>query len=88
MRGGGGAARLSVMAITPPRSLLPRAMRSPRLEPDSYFTDGRRLLRVVEVSAGTACTSLEDCLTLEVRSYSPGQLADLSLRLVARPARA
>ncbi len=63
-------------------------MRSPRFEPDSYLTDGRRLLRVVEASAGTAFTSLEDCLTLEVRSYSPGELANLRLRLVARPARA
>ncbi len=63
-------------------------MRSPRLEPDSYFTDGRRLLRVVEAAPGTAFTSLEDCRTLEVRSYSPGELAHLRLRLVSSPARA
>lgn len=62
-------------------------MRSPRLEPDSYLTDGRRLLRVVDASSATAFTSLEDCLTLEVRPYSPGGLANLRLRLVARPAR-
>lgn len=68
---------------TPLRPLIPRTLRSPRLEPDSYFTDGVRLLRVVDASEG-ACTLLEDCFTLEVRPYSPGELIKLRLRPVAR----
>jgi hypothetical protein len=43
---------------------------SERLAPDSYVTDGKRLLRVVshfEADAGSMFASLEDCLTLEVR---------------------
>ncbi|HYB22503.1 MAG TPA: hypothetical protein VED41_01815 [Solirubrobacteraceae bacterium] len=67
---------------TPLRPLIPRAARFPRLPLDGYFTDGRRLLRVVEASAESAFTLLEDCLTLDVRQYSPGELAKMRLRPV------
>jgi len=55
------------------------------LAPDSYLTDGERLLRVVSQPQGeadSASTSLEDCLTLEVRSYTPRELSALQLRAV------
>jgi len=73
------------MAITPLRPLFPRKAPPPSLAPDSYLTDGRRLLRVVsrfDAGAENAFASLEDCLTLEVRPYSPGELAALRLRPV------
>jgi hypothetical protein len=53
------------------------------LRPDSYLTDGRRLFRVVSpFAAGKEhlCASLEDCLTLEVRTYSPAELREMRLR--------
>lgn len=68
---------------TPLLPLSTRATRSPRLTLDSYLTDGVRLLRVVESGRG-ACTSLEDCYTLEIHPYSPGELARLRLRPVSR----
>lgn len=72
------------MAQTPQASAIHAAC-FPRLAPDSYHTDGHRLLRVVDAGPG-ASTALEDCLTLEVRSYLPGQLAGLRLRSVgAKP---
>ncbi len=53
----------------------------------SYLTDSRRLFRVVEpfaISEADAHVfmSLEDCLTLEVQSYSPQQLYGMRLRPV------
>jgi hypothetical protein len=59
------------------------------LIPDTYVSDGKRLLRVVsrfEADAGSAFASLEDCLTLEVRPYSPGELSAMTLRTVRAPA--
>jgi hypothetical protein len=53
------------------------------LQPDSYLTDGRRLFRVVSpFAAGTEHVRafLEDCLTLEVRAYSPAELHGMRLR--------
>jgi hypothetical protein len=50
-----------------------------------YYTDGRRLLRVIDASADATYASLEDCLTLEVRPYSPGEVIKLRLRPVAPP---
>jgi hypothetical protein len=53
------------------------------LQSDSYLTDGRRLFRVVSPFAATtehAYASLEDCLTLEVRCYSPAELGEMRLR--------
>lgn len=70
---------------TPLLPLSTRAIRSPRLTVDSYVTDGVRLLRVVESGRG-ASTSLEDCYTLEIRPYSPGELARLRLRPVSQAA--
>jgi hypothetical protein len=55
------------------------------LLPDSYLTDGRRLFRVVsQLTSGAehAFASLEDCLTLEVQAYSPGELHRMRLRRV------
>lgn len=52
---------------------------------NSYFTDGRKLLRVVSEfipGAERRYASLEDCLTLEVRAYSPSELYRMRLRLV------
>lgn len=63
---------------------------SERLVADSYVTDGRRLLRVVshfEGGADSVFASLEDCATLEVRPYSPGELSALRLRMVRASAR-
>ena len=60
-----------------------------RLVPDSYLTDGKRLLRVVSLidpRADCASASLEDCLTLEVRAYSPDELVAMGLRRVRGPA--
>ncbi len=51
----------------------------------SYVTDGRRLFRVVSqfVFAGDhLVASLEDCLTLDVRAYSPDELHAMGLRAV------
>ncbi len=59
--------------------------RPDRLLPDGYITDGRRLFRVVSRFAADQrprVASLEDCLTLRVRTYSPGELAAMKLRPV------
>jgi len=68
--------------------LLPHTSPPATAEPESlpnYLTDGRRLLRVVarfQTAGNDTFASLEDCLTLEVRPYSPGELAALHLRPV------
>jgi hypothetical protein len=57
--------------------------------PDSYLTDGRRLFRVaaqIATGEGHTFASLEDCLTLEMQAYAPGELATMKLRLVSTPA--
>ncbi len=67
-----------------PRSGL-RAPRERRLDSESYLTDGRRLFRVVSQFSTTQrqpFASLEDCLTLEVQPYTPGELGAMSLRPV------
>jgi hypothetical protein len=69
---------------------LPRSQPSPpfeRLAPDTYLTDGRRLLRVVshfDAGADSVYAALEDCLTLEVRPYSLAELGAMGLRPVER----
>lgn len=71
------------MALSQLRSLV--GAPSQRLDADSYLTDGVRLLRVVsrfEADARSACAWLEDCLTLEVRPYSPRELGAMRLRAV------
>jgi hypothetical protein len=55
---------------------------------DRYLTDGERLFRVVEPFAISEADAhvfmlLEDCMTLEVQSYSPQQLYGMHLRLLA-----
>ena len=60
-----------------PREWFPR--------PDGYLTDGRRLFRVVwQLLDGPQLGfySLEDCTTLEVETYLPGELATMGLRPV------
>jgi hypothetical protein len=55
------------------------------LDEGSYVTDGRRLLRVVrrlDPSRGAATAVLEDCLTLELRSYAAADLWEMRVRLV------
>jgi hypothetical protein len=50
-----------------------------------YVTDDRRLFRVVSQFAFAGdhvVASLEDCRTLEVRDYSPGELHAMGLRAV------
>lgn len=50
-----------------------------------YLTDGHRLLRVVsrfEADRSNRYAELEDCLTLEVRSYSPEELYSMGLHRV------
>ncbi len=74
-------------------SLLRPHPRSAPAEPlccDSYVTDGRRLFRVVSQFATVeenVFASLEDCRTLEVKAYSPGELCALGLRPVRTPHR-
>ncbi len=54
-----------------------------------YVTDGERLFRVVApftAAAAGVFASLEDCSSLEVEAYSPGELGAMHLRPV-RPAR-
>jgi hypothetical protein len=70
------------MRLTPMHRLA-RAAPSTALAPDSYLTDGRRLFRVVSQftpDAENVFASLEDCLTLEVKAYAPGELYQMSLR--------
>ena len=73
---------MSQMARTPLGSPSTRSLRASWLVRDRYVTDGRRLLRVVDAEVGRAFASLEDCLTLEVRPYSPGELIKMRLRPV------
>jgi hypothetical protein len=73
------------MPLAPLRRPRPPQVPSAPLVADSYLTDGRRLFRVVSRfadSVGHAFASLEDCLTLEVREYSPGELYEMRLRPV------
>ena len=55
-----------------------------RHEAGAYLTDGRRLFRVVEQLDPTLDRPalLEDCLTLELQAYGPGDLWDLRLTKV------
>ena len=73
------------MALSPLRVPQQRTAPATALLPDTYLTDGRRLFRVV--SRFTADTehmfaSLEDCLTLKVQAYAPGELYRMRLRPV------
>ncbi len=73
-------ARLHRDRPQPPRPLLPQC--------GAYVTDGHRLFRVVSQFAAVGdhlFASLEDCLTLEVQAYAPGELREMGLRPVPTP---
>lgn len=66
----------------------PRPAPSEPLCRGGYVTDGRRLFRVVSQFATVGenvFASLEDCHTLEVQAYSPGELCAMGLRPVRAP---
>ncbi|MGO9496677.1 MAG: hypothetical protein ACLQA5_08220 [Solirubrobacteraceae bacterium] len=55
------------------------------LDEGAYVTDGVRLFRVVlrlDPLRGAAAAVLEDCLTLELRSYGAADLWEMGVRLV------
>ncbi len=57
------------------------------LRAGSYVTDGRRLFRVVSQFATVGehvFASLEDCRTLDVQAYAPGELQAMQLRPIRR----
>lgn len=61
----------------------PRTAPCGELRCGGYLTDGRKLFRVVSqftTPGEHAFASLEDCLTLEVQAYSPGELCAMRLR--------
>ncbi len=61
----------------------PRPAPSEPLHAGGYVTDGRRLFRVVSQFATVGdhvFASLEDCSTLEVQAYAPGELCAMGLR--------
>ena len=58
---------------------------APTLDSGAYVTDGTRLFRVVQPMRplrGQASAVLEDCLTLESRSYIAAELWEMRVRLV------
>jgi hypothetical protein len=62
-----------------------RRARVPAIDGAPYLTDGRRLFRVVSPfipGSEMPFASLEDCLTLKVRPYSPDELYAMGLRRV------
>ena len=74
----------TVTWFAPSWPVLPKAP-GPRFEAGSYLTDGWRLYRVVEPldpDAEPSLARLEDCLTLEVNSYTPDELWEMDLELV------
>lgn len=62
-------------------TILPRAT---PIDSSVYVTDGVHLFRVVAAFTEEHPENalLEDCLTLEVRSYRSGELAEMPLRSV------
>jgi hypothetical protein len=73
--------------------LAPRSRTSPRcvsaesLRCGTYLTDGRRLFRVVSQFAPAGddvFASLEDCRTLDVQAYAPGELQAMKLKPIRR----
>lgn len=71
-----------------PRSRTSRRCRSlESLRSGAYLTDGRRLFRVVSQFAPAgedAFASLEDCRTLRVQAYAPGELQAMKLKPIRR----
>jgi hypothetical protein len=72
--------------LHPPRSL---AECDRRCSSRTTTSDGRTLFRVVsQFGAGAEhlFVSLENCLTLEIQAYAPGELDAMRLRPVRTPA--
>lgn len=58
------------------------------LIPGGYVTDGKRLPRVVsqfKARDASVFAALEDCLTLEIRPYSSGELSAMRLHTAHTP---
>ena len=58
------------------------------LDEGAYVTDGRRLFRVVlrlDPPRGAAAAVLDDCVTLELRSFAAADLWEMGVRLVRPP---
>lgn len=56
-----------------------------QVAPNAYVTDGLRLFRVVSPlrwSDGYVTADMEDCMTLDVRAYTPTELWSMRLRVV------
>lgn len=73
------------MPLAPLRRHDSRSTPATALRPGCYLTDGRRLFRVVSefgADGKHGFASLEDCLTLAVEPYSPGELDAMKLRPV------
>lgn len=73
------------MSFTSLRRLEPRPAPLAPLRSGGYVTDGRRLFRVTSQFSTVdenMFASLEDCLTLEVQAYAPGELREMRLRPV------
>ncbi|MGZ4307297.1 MAG: hypothetical protein ACXVSL_20790 [Solirubrobacteraceae bacterium] len=75
------------MSLTPSHALRRTPRPSQVLVPGHYVTDGRRLFRVISKfstrqGSDHVFASLEDCLTLETHSFTPGELSALGLRPV------
>jgi hypothetical protein len=69
------------MTLSLPRLLTSRQAPS-ELACDDYLTDGHTLFRVVSrftTVGDNVFASLEDCLTLEVHAYAPGELVEMRL---------
>jgi len=76
------------MPLAPFRASSGPTATAERFTPDSYVTDGQRLFRVVSAyGEQRRFASLEDCLTLEVHAYAPGELGAMKLRSVNAMAR-
>jgi hypothetical protein len=89
MREASAKERLAGMPLAPLHPPRSSRVRSTLLVPDNYLTDGRRLFRVVsQFGAGAehVFVSLENCLTLEIQAYAPGELDAMRLRPVRTPA--
>jgi hypothetical protein len=76
------------MSLAPLHHPGPRKAPSALPRTGSYLTDGRGLFRIVSqfTTVGEhVFASLEDCLTLEVQAYAPGELDAMRLRPVHTP---
>ena len=71
------------MFLAPRPSTTSRSAAAELLRCGTYLTDGRRLFRVVSQfgpAGEDAFASLEDCRTLDVQAYAPGELQAMKLR--------